>query len=132
MTKAIRQTKRPVLGFKILGAGRAGSTKDQIEAAFRFAYANIKPTDAVMTSIARFAMRLKPWRDACASNSSAGAGAATIFRARTGLRVLTDTRDELLLRAWAVVPGIRTSSTPPATPLRRPLRDRAPPLACLT
>jgi len=51
MTKAIRQTKRPVLGFKILGAGRAGYTKDRIEAAFRFAYANIKPTDAVIVGM---------------------------------------------------------------------------------
>jgi hypothetical protein len=51
MTKAIRQTKRPVLGFKILGAGRAGYTRDKIEDAFRFAYANIKPTDAVIVGM---------------------------------------------------------------------------------
>ena len=51
MTKAIRQTKRPVLGFKILGAGRAGYTKDKIQEAFRFAYANIKPTDAVIVGM---------------------------------------------------------------------------------
>jgi hypothetical protein len=51
MTRAIRATKRPVLGFKILGAGRAGYPKAKIEEAFRYAYANIKPSDAVIVGM---------------------------------------------------------------------------------
>ena len=51
MTRMIRSTKKPVLGFKILGAGRAGGTREQIEQAFRFAYSNIKPTDAVIVGM---------------------------------------------------------------------------------
>ena len=51
MTKVIRQTPKPCLGFKILGAGRAGGSRDQIEAAFRFAFANIKPGDAVIVGM---------------------------------------------------------------------------------
>lgn len=51
MTRAIRSTKRPVLGFKVLAAGRAGYNKPQIEAALRYAYSNIKPTDAVIVGM---------------------------------------------------------------------------------
>jgi len=51
MTKVIRQTPKPCLGFKILGAGRAGGNRGQIEAAFRFAFANIKPGDAVIVGM---------------------------------------------------------------------------------
>jgi len=51
MTKVIRQTSKPCFGFKILGAGRAGGSRDQIEAAFRFAFANIKPADAVIVGM---------------------------------------------------------------------------------
>ena len=51
MTAMIRKTKRPVLGFKILGAGRLGWDRGQIEKAFRFAFANIKPGDAVIVGM---------------------------------------------------------------------------------
>jgi hypothetical protein len=51
MTRVIRQTSKPCLGFKILGAGRAGGSREQIEAAFRFAFANIKPGDAVIVGM---------------------------------------------------------------------------------
>jgi len=48
MCKMIRQTKRPCLAFKLLGAGRTSNTPQQVEKAFRFAYANIKPGDAAI------------------------------------------------------------------------------------
>lgn len=51
MTRAIRQTKKPCLAFKILGAGRAGGGREQIENAFKFAFSNIKPTDAVIVGM---------------------------------------------------------------------------------
>lgn len=51
MTRAIRATKRPVLAFKILGAGRIGYNRPQIEEAFRYAYSHIKPTDAVIVGM---------------------------------------------------------------------------------
>ncbi len=51
MTRVIRQTSKPCLGFKILAAGRAGGSREQIEAAFRFAFANIKPGDAVIVGM---------------------------------------------------------------------------------
>jgi hypothetical protein len=51
MTRVIRQTSKPCLGFKILGAGRAGGSREQIESAFRFAFANIKPGDAVIVGM---------------------------------------------------------------------------------
>lgn len=51
MTRVIRQTRRPCLAFKILGAGRAGGSREQVEAAFRFAFANIKPGDAVIVGM---------------------------------------------------------------------------------
>jgi hypothetical protein len=47
MFKAIRQTKRPCLAFKILAAGRRGD----VENAFRETFAAIKPTDAVIVGI---------------------------------------------------------------------------------
>lgn len=48
MTAVIRQVSKPCLAFKILGAGRAGFSTEQVERAVRFALANIKPTDAVI------------------------------------------------------------------------------------
>ncbi len=48
MCKMLRQTKKPCLAFKLFGAGRTVGSPRQIEAAFRFAFANIKPTDAVI------------------------------------------------------------------------------------
>lgn len=51
MTAMVRKTKRPCLGFKILGAGRNIATPETVEAAFRFAYTNIKPGDAVIVGM---------------------------------------------------------------------------------
>ena len=51
MTRAIRQTRKPCLAFKLLGAGRAGGSGEQIQAAFKFAFDNIKPTDAVIVGM---------------------------------------------------------------------------------
>jgi hypothetical protein len=48
MTRIIRLTRKPCLAFKVLGAGRLINTPEQVERAFRFAYTNIKPTDAVI------------------------------------------------------------------------------------
>jgi hypothetical protein len=47
MFKAIRQTKRTCLAFKILAAGR----RYDVEQAFRETFAAIKPTDAVIVGI---------------------------------------------------------------------------------
>lgn len=51
MTKVVRQVKRPCLGFKILAAGRLCGNLQSIERAFSFAYANIKPADAVIVGM---------------------------------------------------------------------------------
>ena len=51
MCKMLRQTKRPCLAFKLLGAGRTSSTPQQVEKAFRFAYSNIKPGDAAIIGL---------------------------------------------------------------------------------
>jgi hypothetical protein len=45
MCKMIRQTKKPCLAFKLFGAGRATGNPEEV---FRFVFANIKPTDAVI------------------------------------------------------------------------------------
>ena len=51
MYKAIRQTKKPCLAYKILAAGRKAQTPESIEQAFRDAFANIKPTDAIIVGM---------------------------------------------------------------------------------
>lgn len=51
MTKVIRQVKQPCLAFKILGAGRLCSSQKSVEAAFKFAFDNIKPTDGVIVGM---------------------------------------------------------------------------------
>jgi hypothetical protein len=51
MCKAIRQTRKPCLAFKVLGAGRNIGSGAAIEAAFRFALTNIKPTDAIIVGM---------------------------------------------------------------------------------
>jgi len=48
MCKTIRSTSKLCLAFKILAAGRLCETQEQVREAFEFAYANIKPTDAVV------------------------------------------------------------------------------------
>jgi len=51
MTRVIRQVKQPCLGFKILGAGRLCASQATVGEAFRFALANIKPSDAVIVGM---------------------------------------------------------------------------------
>jgi hypothetical protein len=48
MCKVIRQTRKPCLAFKVFGAGRNISSPAVVEGAFRFAFENIKPGDAVI------------------------------------------------------------------------------------
>jgi len=51
MTKVVKQVKQPCLGFKILAAGRSCWSKYSVEKAFKFAFANIKPTDGVIVGL---------------------------------------------------------------------------------
>jgi len=51
MTKVIRQVDQPCLGFKILAAGRMCSREQKVEAAFKFAFENLKPTDGVIVGM---------------------------------------------------------------------------------
>ena len=51
MCETIRSVKKPCLGFKILAAGKHCETTETREAAFRFAYENIKSTDAVVVGM---------------------------------------------------------------------------------
>ena len=51
MYKAIRQTKRPCLAFKILAAGRLSEDPRWVEQAFREAFSSIKPSDGVIVGI---------------------------------------------------------------------------------
>jgi len=51
MCRVIRQTPKTCLGFKILGAGRAAESRGGLEKAFRFAFENIKPRDAVIVGM---------------------------------------------------------------------------------
>ena len=51
MCKIIRQAKKPCLAFKILAAGRNIDRPQMVDAAFRFAFENIKPGDAVIVGM---------------------------------------------------------------------------------
>ncbi len=55
MTKVIRSVDKPCLGFKILAAGRVckneKTAKESVNKAFKFAFANIKPIDAVIVGM---------------------------------------------------------------------------------
>jgi hypothetical protein len=51
MCRVIRQTRKTCLAFKILAAGRNADSPEKLEAAFRFAFANIKPQDAVIVGM---------------------------------------------------------------------------------
>jgi hypothetical protein len=51
MTQVIRQVKQPCLAFKILGAGRQCSSQENVRAAFKYAFENIKPTDGVIVGM---------------------------------------------------------------------------------
>ncbi len=47
MTAVMRQVQKPCIGFKIMAASRNCATSKTTDEAFRFAFANIKPTDIV-------------------------------------------------------------------------------------
>jgi hypothetical protein len=51
MFKAIQQTKRPCLAFKILAAGRLSERKEWVERAFRETFSSIKPGDGAIVGI---------------------------------------------------------------------------------
>jgi len=51
MVKAVREAPKPCLVFKILAAGRRCWNAGSIEEAFKFAYGNIKKTDAVIVGM---------------------------------------------------------------------------------
>lgn len=51
MCARVRQTKKPCLAFKVLGAGRNVASRETTEAAFRFVLGNIKSTDAVIVGM---------------------------------------------------------------------------------
>jgi hypothetical protein len=51
MCRVIRHTRKPCLAFKILAAGRLAETPQMLEQAFRFAFDNIKPQDAVIVGM---------------------------------------------------------------------------------
>ena len=51
MFKAIRNTKRPCLAFKILAAGRLSERRPWVEQAFRETLESIKPSDAVIVGM---------------------------------------------------------------------------------
>jgi len=51
MCEVIRATDKMCLAFKILGAGRCCRTQADVRKAFRFAFDNIKPNDAVVVGM---------------------------------------------------------------------------------
>ena len=51
MCEAIRSTDKTCLAFKILGAGRHCRTQEDVRAAFAFAFAEIKPKDAIVVGM---------------------------------------------------------------------------------
>jgi len=51
MYRAVRQTRKPCLAFKILAAGRLTDTPQAIDRAFQLAFDSIKPTDGVIVGM---------------------------------------------------------------------------------
>jgi hypothetical protein len=51
MCRVIRQTRKTCLAFKILAAGRRATSPKLLEQAYRFAFDNIKPQDAVIVGM---------------------------------------------------------------------------------
>ena len=51
MTEVMRQIDKPCLGFKILAAGRKCGSQATVGQAFKFAFDNIKPSDAVIVGM---------------------------------------------------------------------------------
>ncbi len=64
MLKAIRDTKKPCLVLKILGAGRLSRTPEETDEAFRLAFSSIKEKDCVIVGM------YKKHRDEIAENAS--------------------------------------------------------------
>jgi hypothetical protein len=51
MTAVVRQVEQPCLGFKILAAGRLCWQAESVENAFKYAFAKVKKTDAVIVGM---------------------------------------------------------------------------------
>lgn len=51
MTAVIRQVRKPCLGFKIMAASRNCGSDAEVRAAFKYAFDNIKATDAVVVGM---------------------------------------------------------------------------------
>ncbi len=51
MTAVMRQVGKPCLGFKIMAANRKCARPESVRQAFEYAFANIKPTDAVVVGM---------------------------------------------------------------------------------
>jgi hypothetical protein len=51
MFKVIQGTRKPCLAYKILAAGRRTDSAAQVQQAFETAFANIKPTDAIIVGM---------------------------------------------------------------------------------
>ena len=51
MTAMVRKTDKTCFAFKLLGAGRNAGRPERVESAFRFAFDNIKPKDAVIVGM---------------------------------------------------------------------------------
>jgi hypothetical protein len=51
MTGVVRQVNKPCLAFKILAAGRRCDSREATAEAFRYAFAHLKPTDAVIVGM---------------------------------------------------------------------------------
>lgn len=51
MVETIKRVSKPCIGFKVLGSSRKCGSPAEVEAALRFAYENIKPTDVVLVGM---------------------------------------------------------------------------------
>jgi hypothetical protein len=51
MYQVIQQTKKPCFVYKLLASGRLCEQPEFVEAAFKEAFANIKPTDALVVGM---------------------------------------------------------------------------------
>jgi hypothetical protein len=51
MFAAMRQTRKTCLAFKILAAGRVAGSPESLDAAFKTAFAAIKPKDCVIVGV---------------------------------------------------------------------------------
>ena len=51
MIRFIQQADKPCLAFKVLAAGRKCASQEQVREAFRYAFSNIRPTDAIIVGM---------------------------------------------------------------------------------